>query len=290
LSRDDVVRSLADDCEAKLAAYAFDIERARAKYPVEYKDSINTVLVQELVRFNRLLGVIKSTLYDLKRAIDGEVVMSAELERMANTIFDGHVPTEWEKVSYPSLKPLASWIADLIKRLKMFNEWLLNGPPGVFWISGFFFTQSFLTGILQNYARREHIAIDEISFDFRVMPSIPIDQRTGPEVGCYIHGLFLEGARWDSSVEGAGGMLAEPDRRQLYADLPVLWLLPGETRRRTRDHAVYECPVYKTSARAGTLSTTGHSTNFVLAVHLRTREPDRYWVKRGVAMLCQLDT
>jgi hypothetical protein len=47
----------------------------------------------------------------------------------------------------------------------------------------------------------------------------------------------------------------------------------------------YECPLYKTSARAGTLSTTGHSTNFILGVNLSTEKPASFWVGRGVAML-----
>lgn len=70
--------------------------------------------------------------------------------------------------------------------------------------------------------------------------------------------------------------------------MAALWLRPAANRKMP-DTGVYECPCYKTLQRAGVLSTTGHSTNFVLPIEVPTHLPQSHWIKRAVALICALD-
>ncbi len=83
-------------------------------------------------------------------------------------------------------------------------------------------------------------------------------------------------------------MLVESDQGQLFQEIPVIWLEPVKIEHEV-DPLWYQCPTYKTTTRAGELSTTGHSTNFILYLDLPSKTAPEHWVRRGVALLCLLD-
>lgn len=155
----DIIRKLPPD---------FDIELSEQKYPIDYNDSMNTVLVQEMKRFNRLLAVIRRTSVELAASMDGIIVQTVELESIAVSIAMRKTPVEWSKFSYPSMKPVAAYVQDFVDRLAWLQRWYEVGKPNVFWLPGFFFTQAFLTAAMQNYARRYRIPIDTLCYDFVV--------------------------------------------------------------------------------------------------------------------------
>jgi len=59
-------------------------------------------------RYNELLHLISSSMINLQKGISGLVVISEELERVMESIYENKVPEEWN-FCYHSLKPLSSW-------------------------------------------------------------------------------------------------------------------------------------------------------------------------------------
>lgn len=261
---------------------AFVVHKVMEKYPVNYLDSMNTVLVQEVIRFRNLTESVRSSLVNVTKAMKGLVVMSGELEDVCSSILKSTIPRLWASKSFPSMKPLEGYFNDLLARLAFFNKWIDEGPPVVFWLSGFFFTQSFLTGCLQNYARKYTLPIDLLIIEYVIESAKTSNVR--PDEGQYINGLYLEGARWDSNQK----TITDSRPRVLYDSVPMIWLKPIEKTKASTIQS-YDCPVYKTGARRGTLSTTGHSTNFVMSMKIPTNVPESKWIARGVAVLLSLN-
>ncbi|XP_074661680.1 dynein axonemal heavy chain 6-like [Tubulanus polymorphus] len=305
-SNDDIVYELADSILEKLMD-KLDLEEANQEmFEPDEKgrlNSLTTVLTQEVDRFNKLLQVIKNSLHQLKKAIKGFVVMSDVLEMVYTAFLNNQVPELWANAAYPSLKPLGSWVKDLILRCSFIDLWIHHNQPKSFWISGFFYPQGFLTGTLQNHARKYNLPIDHLSFKYVVLPSyrdqadvaegmsklqfgeeLDMDKEMeSPEDGVLVHGLFMDGFRWDDERH----LLADAKAGEMMSSLPMLHMEPQMDFE--PDEANYVSPLYKTGERAGTLSTTGHSTNFVVAVYLPSDRPQDYWIAKGSALLCQLN-
>jgi len=145
-----------------------------------------------------------------------------------------------------------------------------------------------LTGSLQNFARKYRYPIDTVEFNFNMMSEHYTELKTKPNDGVYVRGLYFEGARWDAAEQS----LTDSLPKQLYTEVPVMWLLPQQFRKEPTSN-IYRCPVYKILSRRGVLSTTGHSTNFIMWVEIPSKRTNiinnegkadqEEWIRAGVA-------
>jgi len=143
-----------------------------------------------------------------------------------------------------------------------------------------------MTGTLQNHARKYQQPIDALGFSFTIYKAIEpseLKEAETPPDGVLVHGLYMDGARWDAEAES----VVDSRPGEMYSVVPIIHFMPHKDYK--ADPSEYSAPVYKTSVRAGTLSTTGMSTNFVVAVEMPTSVAPRNWVLKGVALLCQLN-
>uniref|UniRef100_A0A2K5U8Y9 Dynein axonemal heavy chain 5 n=1 Tax=Macaca fascicularis TaxID=9541 RepID=A0A2K5U8Y9_MACFA len=273
-TREAVVARLADDMLEKLPPdyVPFEVkERLQKMGPFQ---PMNIFLRQEIDRMQRVLSLVRSTLTELKLAIDGTIIMSENLRDALDCMFDARIPAWWKKVSWVS-STLGFWFTELIERNGQFTSWVFNGRPHCFWMTGFFNPQGFLTAMRQEITRaNKGWALDNMVLCNEVTKWMKDDISAPPTEGVYVYGLYLEGAGWDKR----NMKLIESKPKVLFELMPVIRIYAENNT--LRDPRFYSCPIYKKPVRT--------DLNYIAAVDLRTAQTPEHWVLRGVALLCDV--
>ncbi|CUE71257.1 dynein heavy chain, putative [Bodo saltans] len=273
---------------------------------------LGNVCSQECQRYNTLLKALRSQLVSCLRALKGSIALNDSLTSIMQSLSFGQVPHAWESMAYPSMKSLYSWVTDLNARVDFFRDWVDGGAPQTFWLGGFTFPQGFVAAVLQTHCRRYAIPVDALTVaSFPTADVDPLEALLEPlATGVYLHGLTLEGARWNVAEK----CLDELIGKNMQSVMPIVALIPvlkpnltpqpstggsdPSTSQREIDaqnalipaltsEEVFECPVYKIGTRAGSLSTTGISSNFILSLSLNAGQvhTPNHWIERGCALL-----
>ncbi|CAH1795230.1 unnamed protein product [Owenia fusiformis] len=273
-SREEKIKAILDDIVEKMPD-EFNMLDIMGKVPLEERTPYVVVAFQECERMNGLTNEMRRSLKELDLGLKGELTITSDMEDLGNALFLDRVPESWAKRAYPSLYPLGLWYGDLLQRVKQLESWTSDFQlPAAVWLAGFFNPQSFLTAIMQQMARKNEWPLDKMCLSCDVTKKTKEDMGGPPREGAYVHGLFMEGARWDPQIN----MIGEARLKELAPPMPVIFIkaIPVD---RQDNRNMYECPVYKTKQRGPT---------FVWTFNLKTREKPARWTLGGVALLLQV--
>ncbi|XP_068610643.1 dynein axonemal heavy chain 9 [Brachionichthys hirsutus] len=270
-TRDEKVRAALEEIMEKLPE---EFNMAELLGKAEERTPYQVVALQECERMNLLTQEIRRSLRELSLGLKGELTMTSDMENLQNSIFLDMVPDSWTQRAYPYMSGLALWFTDLLARIKELEVW--SGDfvlPSVVWLAGFFNPQSFLTAIMQVMARRNEWPLDRMCLQCDVTKKNREDFSVPPREGAYVHGLYMEGARWDTQT----GMIVDARLKELTPAMPVIFIkaIPVD---KQEIKNVYNCPIYKTRQRGPT---------YVWTFNLKTKDSPSKWTLAGVALLLQ---
>ncbi|XP_021242638.1 dynein heavy chain 5, axonemal-like isoform X6 [Numida meleagris] len=283
-TREAVVQRLADEMLEKLPP---DYNPHEVKAQLQKMGAIqpmNIFLRQEIDRMQHVISSVRTTLTDLKLAIDGTIIMSEELRDALDSMYDARIPKLWFRISWESTT-LGFWFTELLERNQQFSSWLMDGRPNQFWMTGFFNPQGFLTAMRQETTRSNVAkgwALDSVVLHNEVTKMMKEDVAGPPPAdvgGVYIYGLFLEGAGWDRR----NSKLVESAPKVLYTSLPVVHVYAVsmtalQDSKKQQGNVYYSCPVYKKPRRT--------DLTYIFSLYLKTAQNPDHWTLRGVALLC----
>nr|KAF6469270.1 dynein axonemal heavy chain 11 [Molossus molossus] len=268
---EDKVKNILDDILEKLPE---EFNMVEITQKTTNRSPYVLVCFQECERMNLLLREIRGSLQQLELGLKGELTLSPSVEAHQSALGYDTVPDTWSKLAYPSTYGLAQWFNDLLLRCRELDTWTQDlALPAVVWLSGLFNPQSFLTAVMQATARKHAWPLDKMCLTVDVTKKTKEEYGHPPREGAYLHGLFMEGARWDTQA----GSIAEAHLKELTSAMPVICVKAIPVERQETKHT-YACPVFKTKMRG---------PNYVWTFRLRSQEKTAKWVLAGVALLLE---
>ncbi|XP_076299453.1 dynein axonemal heavy chain 10-like [Lasioglossum baleicum] len=278
VSKDEFIENIAREVLDKVPT-EFDLIKVKKTYGVIITP-IAIVLFQELERFNKLIRTMKRTLSQLRKAIAGEIGMDAMLESVATALFNGVLPSEWARFAPATRKNLAGWMEHFEKRIQQYNNWASGSEPIVLWLAGLHIPETYLAALVQMACRRNNWSLDRSLTYTAVTRFIrPDNVEERPDQGCYVSGLYLEGAKWDIVNQ----CLERSRPKILVEELPILIVIPIEAHR-LRLQNTFKTPVYITSDRRNAMG-----VGLVFEANLATSEDISHWVLQGVCLILNTD-
>uniref|UniRef100_A0A9L0SSP7 Dynein axonemal heavy chain 8 n=1 Tax=Equus caballus TaxID=9796 RepID=A0A9L0SSP7_HORSE len=274
-TREAIVYRLSEDMLSKLPPDYIPHEVKARLVKMGHLNSMNIFLRQEIDRMQKVISVLRNSLSDLKLAIEGTIIMSENLRDALDNMYDARIPQIWKRVSWDS-STLGFWFTELLERNAQFSTWIFEGRPNVFWMTGFFNPQGFLTAMRQEVTRaHKGWALDSVTIHNEVLRQTKEEITSPPGEGVYIYGLYMDGAAWDRR----NGKLTEATPKVLFTQLPVLHIFAINSTA-PKDPKLYVCPIYKKPRRT--------DLTFITVVYLRTVLSPDHWILRGVALLCDI--
>ena len=280
VSREQYISNIASDIQSKVPSVQFDVHQIRKVYGLTPTPT-QVVLLQELDRWNLLTAKMTDCLGDLQKALVGEIGMSDELDAVGDALYNGFLPSLWRKLCPDTQKPLGAWMVHFNDRLLQYRDWVDKGDPDVIWLSGLSIPESYLTALVQTTCRMKNWPLDKSTLYTQVTKYCSIDEIPGRLAsGCYVRGLYLEGASWDKE----GMCLRRQDPKKLVEELPILQVIPIEANR-LKLLDTFKTPVYVTQQRRNAMG-----VGLVFEADLRTSEHPSHWVLQGVAAMLNTDS
>ena len=179
-SREEFVLGVADDISDKMPD-EYEIWRVRKTFQLNMTPTI-VVLLQELERFNRLIGAMRRSLGQLKKALAGEIGMDANLDNVAQSLFNGQLPASWRRLTPATCKNLGAWMPFFSRRQEQYFNWTVQGDPMVLWLSGLHIPETYLAALVQIACRRNNWPLDRSTLYTKVTKFVdPLDIEEKPE-------------------------------------------------------------------------------------------------------------